>query len=310
MSLSQYETAMTEDVGRITPGTTFIDNQGQVAQLHGVGIQKFGDRYFAWGEDKTAGSKFTAIACYSSEDLARWQFEGNALEASSGDLGPDKIIERPKVLQRPDGAYIMYLHVDTDDYSLAKVGFATSSTPAGPYKYLGSTRPLGNESRDIGVFQEDGVGYLLSEDRINGLHIYQLSDDYLSVEAIISTTLKADGTHGYESPTLIKDTNTYYLFGSDLTGWSANDNKFSTSPSLGGPWADWRDFAPAGSATFDSQVSVVIPIDTALGIRYVYAGDRWHRDDLFNSKAVWLPLVISNNNASLLWNDNWCTADL
>src|SRR6185437_1020752 len=93
----------------IRPGTTFIDDTGEVAQLHGVGIQRFGDRFYAWGEDKRAGSVFTAVACYSSPDLAEWRFEGNSLVAGDGDLGPDRVIERPKVLRRPDGAYVMFL---------------------------------------------------------------------------------------------------------------------------------------------------------------------------------------------------------
>jgi hypothetical protein len=40
----------------------------------------------------------------------------------------------------------------------------------GPYTYRGRSRPLGFQSRDIGLFQEtDGTGYLLTEDRASGL---------------------------------------------------------------------------------------------------------------------------------------------
>ena len=294
-----------EPSGSIRPGAVFIDDRGAVAQLHGVGVQRFDDLYYAWGEDKSAGATFIAVACYSSPDLVHWTFRGNALTSADGDIGPDRVVERPKVLRRPDGRFILFLHVDSADYSAARVGYAIADAPAGPFCYVGSERPFGNVSRDIGVYQEDGVGYLLSEDRENGLHIYRLAEDYLSVYELVATTLKDDRSHGYESPALIRHDDVYYLFGSDLTGWSTNDNKVSTASSLTGPWSEWTDIAPPGTATFDSQISAVIPLD---GEDYVYIGDRWRRDDLFNSPAVWLPLHIADRRASIRWVDEWAPA--
>ena len=51
------------------------------------------------GEDKVAGSTFTAVACYSPTDLAHWTRQANALSRqSSGGLGPGRIVKRPKVI--------------------------------------------------------------------------------------------------------------------------------------------------------------------------------------------------------------------
>lgn len=59
----------------------------------------------------------------------------------------------------------MYLHIDSSNYGEAKVGVATSDTVCGEYSYLGSFRPLGFESRDIGLYKDDdGSAYLLTED--------------------------------------------------------------------------------------------------------------------------------------------------
>lgn len=287
----------------IRPGSTFTDDRGRVAQLHGVGIQRVGDRWFAWGEDKTSGSTFTAVACYSSENLTDWRFEGNALESGEGEIGADAIVERPKVLQHPDGHWVMFIHLDTQDYAAARVGYAVADRPEGPYEFLHSERPLGNLSRDIGVFQEDGAGYLMSEDRDHGLHVYRLRPDYLGVESVVATLVQQDRPEfGYESPTIVRHDGLYYLFGSDLTGWSTNDNKYAVAEALAGPWSEWADFAPHGSATFDSQVSVVVPLG---GDRFLYVGDRWKKDDLFNSPAVWLPMHISDGEARLEWRDAW-----
>ena len=59
----------------------------------------------------------------------------------------------------------MYLHVDDWKYEDARVGVATGDTVCGRYTYHGSFRPMDQESRDIGLFQDsDGKAYLLTED--------------------------------------------------------------------------------------------------------------------------------------------------
>lgn len=291
----------------ITPGRVFTDDRGRTAQLHGIGLQRVGDRWLAWGEDKAAGDRFTAVACYSSADLASWRYEGDALTAADGDIGADRIVERPKVLQCPDGRWVMFLHVDSGDYAYARVGYAVSDRPEGPFEYVGSERPLGNLSRDIGVFQEDGIGYLLSEDRDNGLHIYRLRDDYLGVEAVVATLRQqARPEIGYESPTLVNHEGRYHLFGSDLTGWSMNDNMWTSAAALEGPWDPWQPIAAPGANTFESQVSVVAPV----GDGYVYIGDRWNPALLAESSAVWLPLRIDAGGVHLEWRDEWTIEEL
>lgn len=293
--------------GRIRTGELFTDDRGRIAQLHGIGVHRVGRHWYAWGEDKTAGDRFTAVAAYRSDDLATWEYLGDAVSAGVGDLAPDRIVERPKALQRPDGRWVLMMHIDSADYSDARVGYAIADTPEGPFEYLGSERPLGNLSRDIGVYQEDGVGYLLSEDRDHGLHIYRLREDHCGVDSIVATLRQQDRPEiGYESPTLIRHDDLYYLFGSDLTGWDLNDNKYCTAPSLSGPWSPWRDFAPAGSRTFDSQVSVVIAVEDG----HVYMGDRWDRDDLSSSAPVWLPLTIEEGRAELIRRDEWSIEEL
>ncbi|WP_435172914.1 family 43 glycosylhydrolase [Actinacidiphila sp. bgisy145] len=290
----------------ITTARPFLDQHGRFAQLHGAGVLRIGDRFYAWGEDKSAGGTFAGIACYSSADLAAWRHEGTALAVGDGDLAPGRVVERPKVLRHPrTGQYVMYLHIDSADYADARVGFATSDDPAGPYTYRGSVRPLGHLSRDIGVYAEDGAGYLLSEDRDHGLHIYRLTEDLLGVEELVATTLGESGDHGYESPALVRVEGTYYLFGSDLTGWAANDNRYATAPSLAGPWSPWRRFAPAGSATYDSQISTIVPVEGSERTAYVYVGDRWLPEELERSLPVWLPIRIGGGQARLEWAGRW-----
>ncbi|MFC7876581.1 family 43 glycosylhydrolase [Isoptericola sp. NPDC057391] len=299
--------------GVVAPGRLFVDQHGSVAQLHGVGVQHLDGLFYAWGEDKAHGQTFAGVACYSSPDLATWTFRGHALAVDPAvpDLAPGRVIERPKVLRHPDGRHVMFLHVDSPDYADARVGWAVADRPEGPYTYLRSERPLGHASRDIGVFADaDGTGYLLSEDRENGLHVYRLTPDYLGVEEIVSTTLTPPsdhpaGPHGYESPAMIEHDGRYYLFGSELTGWATNDNKVAWAPSPAGPWSDWADVAPPGSATYDSQTSTVVTVRGTEATTHVYVGDRWDPDDLAHSAPVWLPVRVADGAATIEWLDAW-----
>jgi hypothetical protein len=177
---------------------------------------------------------------------------------------------------------------------------ATSSTPCGPYSYQGSFRPLGFQSRDLGLFQDtDGSAYLMSEDRANGLRIDRLSADYLSVVSTVALL------GSYESPAMVKVNGIYYLFGSHLTGWSLNDNVYATATSLTGPWSAFRNFAAPGTKTYGSQTANVITVQGTSGTTYIYAGDRWNGNDLGSSQLIWIPLTIRGTTVNLGQYPTW-----
>jgi hypothetical protein len=274
--------------------------------MHGLGIVKSGDTWYGFGEDKSgensADTSFRAIPCFSSTDLHTWTREGSALpRQASGDLGPNRIVERPKVIYNAStSTYVMYMHIDDVSYSEAKVGVATSSTPCGPYTYRGSFRPLGFQSRDESLFQDtDGTAYLLTEDRANGLRIDRLSADYLSV--VSNVALLAD----YEAPAMMKSGGRYFLLGSRLTGWSTNDNGYASATSLGGPWSSFTTFAPAGTSTYNTQTANIIQVSGTADTTYIYAGDRWNTSDLGNSQLVWLPITTSGTTLNVGWFNSW-----
>jgi beta-xylosidase len=181
--------ARADTVSTFTPGQSWTDTSGATLQLHGLGIIKVGSTWYGFGENKTGGSAFQSISCYSSPDLSHWTYQGAALtRQAAGDLGPNRVVERPKVLHNTaTGIYVMYLHIDDASYAEAEVGVATSDTPCGAYTYRSSFRPLGFQSRDLGLFQDtDGTGYLLTEDRASGLRIDRLAADYLSIASSVA----------------------------------------------------------------------------------------------------------------------------
>ena len=90
-------------------------------------------------------SALTLLSCCDS---------GLALKGGSHpDIEPSMVLERPKVLfNARTSKFVMWMHIDTADYELAHLGVAVSDHPLGPFKYLGSFRPHGQQSRDFTVF--------------------------------------------------------------------------------------------------------------------------------------------------------------
>ena len=147
-------------------------------------------------------------------------------------LAADRIGERPKVLHSPRHRTNMscIFMTETPDYGYAHIGVAVADAPTGPFAFQTTITWRGYLSRDIGVFQdEDGSGYIMSEDRDHGTHIYRLADDYLTIVEDVACERATDYPYGLESPTIIKKDGLYYWFGSQLTSWDTNDNKYSTA---------------------------------------------------------------------------------
>lgn len=286
----------------ITPGTVWNDTSGNRIQAHGEGITKVGGTYYWLGEDKTNGSPFQNIKCYSSTDLKNWTFVANVLtRQASGDLGPNRIVERPHVIfNASTGMYVMYMHIDNSSYSERKAGVATSGSVCGGYTYRGSFKPLGHDSLDDNLFLDGGTAYFISEDRTNTkLQIYQLSADFLSVTALVQTL------NQYEAPAMVKIGGTYYLFGSHLTGWSTNDNQYTTATSIAGPWSSFRSFAPSGTNTCNSQTTAILPVSGSSTTSYMFLGDRWNSSNLGDSRYVWQPLTINGTTVSMSCPASW-----
>ena len=65
-----------------TAAERMYDNNGNKIQAHGGQVQKIGDTWYWYGEDKTNGYRpVEGVHCYSSTDLYNWKDEGLALDA-------------------------------------------------------------------------------------------------------------------------------------------------------------------------------------------------------------------------------------
>ena len=283
----------------IRPGEVWNDDRGKEIQAHGGGILRVGKTYFWFGEDRsqTNAPDTHYVACYSSNDLSHWKFRGQVLAVSNPENLGKTILERPKVFyNRKTKTYVMYMHLDSADYKLARVAVATSKTVDGQYKYVRSFRPLGQESRDIGQFvDDDGTAYLIFEARpTKGFFIAKLSDDYMDVEKQVSflhLPLEGGAVVHYQG--------LYYVIGSHLTGWRPNPNVYATAPSIEGPWTEFKDIAPPETNTYTSQSSMLLKVTGSKTTSVIYMGDRWKPKELWDSRYIWMPVEIGDGKLVL-----------
>lgn len=173
LALVGYAIAQSSQSVQINPALSWpVGNRAQHLQAHGAGFFYEQNTYYMIGENKTTGSLFQSVSCYKSKDLVHWDWVNELLtsNASIPDLAPDRIIERPKVIyNKSTKKYVLWMHVDSADYSYARAGVAWSDSVCGDYTYVGSYRPLDRyTSRDMTAWvDDDGTGYLLGEVRVS-----------------------------------------------------------------------------------------------------------------------------------------------
>lgn len=133
----------------IAPGGEWPDSKGEHINAHGGGVLWHEGTYYWYGENRPARGFTTEVGVevYSSTDLVNWTDRGVALAVSAGPGSPIErgcIMERPKVVyNRSTGKFVMLFHLELkgQGYAAARVGFAVSDTPVGPFRFIRSLRP-------------------------------------------------------------------------------------------------------------------------------------------------------------------------
>lgn len=305
---------------RFQPGELWHDSRGEVINAHGAGLLRDGDGSYYWfGEFKTAGragnTAHVGVSVYRSRDLLHWDAAGIALPVSAdpgSDIADGAVIERPKVLHNAaTGQYVMWFHLERpgQGYKDARVGVAVATRPAGPYRYLRSFRPNGEQSRDMTLFQDDdGSAWLFYSSEGNAtMHVARLRPDYLDVEDHYARIFV---DQWLEAPAVFKHAGRYYFLGSECTGWKPNPAHGASAPSPQGPWTEFGNPARGAEAatTFRSQSAYVLPWPGRPG-RFVYVGDRWNPEDAIDGRYVWLPLVLEGEGFRIDWKPAWSPLD-
>ena len=307
----------------ILPGEIWKDESNTTINAHGGGILVFNSTYYWFGEVKKGrtwlvpGSSWEdyrvdagGISCYSSKDLLHWHYEGLALpperQDSASDLHISRVIERPKVIYNArTKKFVMWMHIDKQDYGYAHAGVAVSDRPAGPYRYLGSSRPNGQESRDMTIFQDqDGSAFLIySSEGNNTMHITPLTSDYLRPSATFKRILV---NARREAPAMFRSGDRYYLVTSLCTGWDPNEALYAVADQVLGEWKiKGNPCTGAGAdSTYLAQSTFILPLKNKPG-EFVFMADRWNKTNLEDSRYVWLPLSMRDDKPYIEWKASW-----
>ena len=129
-------------------GRLWPDVSGQHINAHGGNIICHEGTYYWYGEHRPYRGFTTekGIAVYSSADLCHWTNRGIALAVSTEaghEIERGCIMERPKVVyNEKTRKFVMLFHLELKGrgYDAARVAFAESDSPTGPFRYLRSTR--------------------------------------------------------------------------------------------------------------------------------------------------------------------------
>lgn len=306
------------------PGRAWLDTEGRPIQAHGGGILHDRGTYYWYGEHKggvtgrsargMARMDVIGISCYSSKDLYNWKYEGLALPAEpdneAHDLHPSRVVERPKVIHNDrTGLYVMWMHIDTEDYRLRSAGVAVSDAPTGPFRYVGSWHPNGLNSADQTLFKDDdGTAYHVHSSNWNSCTVVsRLSDDYLLPTGDFVRILDSrQANRGKEAPALCKRDGLYYLVGSECTSWFPNAASYAVAERLLGEWRLEGNPCVGEDAekTFHAQGTFILPV-VGLDDAHIFMADRWNPVDLGDSRYVWLPVQWDGPAMRLEWMDEW-----
>jgi hypothetical protein len=300
-------------------GEVWKDTHGNPINAHGGGILLHKGIYYWFGEIKKGKTRLVpdqnwedyrvpagGVGCYSSLDLVHWKYQGIALSSVVGnpshDLDTSKVIERPKVIyNKSTNKFVMWMHLDANDYSYSQAGVAVSDKPTGPYQYLGSVKPNGQLSRDMTLFKDDDdKAYLIYASELNKtMHVCLLNEDYLSPTA---TYTRITSAKDREAPALFKYNNKYYLITSGCSGWSPNPATFATADSLMGEWKLIGSpcIGADAESTFNSQSTFILPLPEEPD-RFLFMADRWNRTNLPDSRYIWLPIRMVDNKPVIEW---------
>jgi len=146
-------------------------NEGAILRISQTSNSSKGiTRYFWYGEHEgidSANLEGGAVSC-STEDFEIWRNEGtlfsyeNVSDFVNG-FGGNYSIQRPKVLyNKKTEQYVMWMTITNETDKFGMAGVATSRFPGGPFDFVRSFYPDGNETRDQAVFQKaDGSAYLI-----------------------------------------------------------------------------------------------------------------------------------------------------
>jgi hypothetical protein len=249
---------------------------------------------------------------YRSKNLVEWESLGECLKLPESGFGSEGTAHRPCVFfNKSTKKYVMwYFHFRK--YPDVMLTVATADDPAGPFSILPGLRKSAEEhgwAQDLGGFQDaDGKAYIVYDDGHRNLRVELLSDDYLNATGQSVIALKAGPGPGqqYEGSAIARYRGKYIVAGSGVMGWNPTDTTYAVADRPLGQYSPPRRLGNSG--TWGSQVSNFLYIAETDGL--VALCDQWWagpagRNDLDQSRYVWVPVVLDPKTRQAKGNFRW-----
>ncbi|MBL8028379.1 MAG: family 43 glycosylhydrolase [Fibrobacteres bacterium] len=307
-----FSLVISVSAGTINSVIPLYDTNGDTIRTSEHDIVKFGDTWYMYGADPRGYAgypeyRFFGITLYSSKDLISWKNEGVVLdkEKVESSLNVGALVLMPHVLYNAkNNEYVLILET-ANTTGGRKAAVFKGPTHTGPFQFHGfMTNLLAVGSITIFRDTDDKVYFIY--DPYGGdsapMHIYELNDNYYDVKLpmVCNVGVPMEGEY------MIKEKGNYFIFGSALTGWAANDNFYLSAPSIRGPWTRRGFFAEIGTNTYNSQCFQILRVTGSKGTATIYTGTRWN-PNLRLPRQIWLPLVFDTDTTVLQmkWYDQW-----
>lgn len=307
-------------------GMNWLDENGNHINAHGGCVLFENGTYYWFGENyRKTPVKSNGIVCYTSKDLYNWKYEcmayecpTEALRSDYQDMNYGRTLERPKVMYNPNtDEYVMWVHWENGSgYAASRVAILKSKKITGPYTFIKTMRPRGDEqpsgSRDQTLLYDPdyqvGYHYGSAEENMT-MHATLLTNDFLDLS---DTWQRIFVKKQYEAPAVIKYHGRFMAITSGCTGWDPNAAHASYSEL---PLEGWTDLGNPctdenANKTYNSQSNFVFQVPDMYNA-YIYMGDRWKGGDYFTdanvgeSWHIWLPIDMRTGYPIIRFYSQW-----
>ncbi|KAJ9139178.1 Coagulation factor 5 8 type domain-containing protein [Pleurostoma richardsiae] len=177
---------------------------------------------------------------------------------------------------------------------------------------------IGYRSRDLTIWQDpkDGNAYLFTASDNIYNRVWALTDDYTDVVADKEYDVFVDVSR--EAPALIRNGGAsgeyVYLITSTQSGWFPNQAQYIRTADVKAGFNEprdsttgyrngnmtWSGMEPVGDpSTYYSQSTFILDIGTDDDPQYVFVGDRYDTNELFDSTYVFMPLTVDDDAAAV-----------
>jgi len=279
------------------------------------------------------------VVMYSSIDLYNWKYEGVILNTSNdpnNELFAPVRFERPKIVYNAQTKkFVLWCHFvkSPGDHGFtpgtAEAGVAVCDTVNGTYEWLGTTRPVCENSlvRDFSMYKDkDGAAYIIFDRELlqegatsfsydtnpvkadRCIYVVKLSDDYLSCS---NEYIRVEAGFWREAAAIVEQNGYYFMFTSGLTGWRTNPALYLRSKSLLGEWEIVGDpcVNDVTRTTFETQSTFIFPVHGKEG-QFIIMLERHNTQNFEECSYIWLPIMFpTKDTMAVAYHEEWSLAD-